>query len=132
MPEMSFGQRLQEWRRKEGVKPAELARLIQVTPQYVSKLENDRTSPTTGKVTHVGAEILDRIARVLRVPRLTVHMAAYIPELLERDFVTANTRRLVACFEELPAERQEDVIDFTETFWRKYGAKPPTEPKEAA
>lgn len=61
--------------------------------------------------------------------RLPVYVAAYVPELLDREFENLNTRRIVGMFEELPKERQEDLIRIAETFWRDT-IKPPTGPKE--
>ena len=129
----TFGGHLKVWRERAGLNHTQLADQVGISANHIINLEKDVSPSSTKRAAPlVKRDLCNRIARALKVPRVTVYMAAYIPELLDRDFGPANTRRLVACFEELPAERQEDVIDLTETFWRKYAAKPPSEPKEAA
>jgi len=128
----TFGGHLKVWRERAGLNHTQLADQVGVSTTHIINIEKDVSRSSTNAAPLLKRAFCNRVARALKVPRVTVYMAAYIPELLDRDFGPANTRRLVACFEELPTERQEDVIDLTETFWRKYAAKPPSEPKEAA
>jgi len=57
---MSIGKNIRVVRVARGIRSAELARLVDVTPNYVSLIENDRRRPSLSR--------LEAIARALDVP----------------------------------------------------------------
>ena len=55
---MSVGERIAELRKKRNLSQAELARIMDVSRQAVSKWENGQSSPDTVKLIHL-ADVLD-------------------------------------------------------------------------
>ncbi len=80
MTQESFGTKLKKWRELEGVNQAELARRIDVSPNYVSNLERDFSPSAKGGKPQPSVEVVDRIARALHVSVAEVRLAAgYAP-----------------------------------------------------
>jgi transcriptional regulator with XRE-family HTH domain len=123
----TFGDYLRTWREDRGFKKAELARLIGISATYLGNLEQNRSNHST-KPPQISRDLCSSLARVLQVPLATVLMAAFVPELMNHGGVDAQTRRLLACFEELPSEAQQNFVIMIEALWRHYAAVPPSEP----
>lgn len=125
---ISFGHELNGWRTRSGISRRELAKLVGVSATHIGNLERDLSpSSTTSSAPLVSREMCDQLSRVLQVPRHLVYLAAYVPELDEYDM---RTKRLVAIFEELPPNRQDEVLAYLELIWKLVVAQPPVEPKE--
>lgn len=126
----SFSEYLRSWREQRGLTKSELARLLAVSPTHVGNLEKDLSpSSKTGAAPQISRDMCDQIARVLQRPRHEVYLAAYAPELLDEHAHDVRTRRLLAIFEELGEDRQDEVIAYLEMLWRRDVAQPPTEPR---
>ena len=127
----SFGKYVKVWRESAGLKRSELARYLGVSATHIGNLERDLSpSSKTGRPPLVSREMCDQIARVLQVPRYLVYLAAYVPELLEKEFHDVRTKQMVAIFEELPVDRQDEVLAYLKMIWKLAVAQPPSEPKE--
>ena len=127
----TFGAYMKLWREKAGLNRSDLAKYLGVSAQHVGNLEKDLSpSSKSGRPPLVPREMCDQLSRVLQVPRHLVYLAAYIPELLEKEFFDMRTKRMVAIFEELPEEKQDEVLALLETIWKIAVARPPSEPKE--
>jgi transcriptional regulator with XRE-family HTH domain len=127
----TFGKYVKDWREKAGLRRSELARYLGVSATHIGNLERDLSpSSKSGQPPLVPRAMCDQIARVLQVPRYLVYLAAYVPELLEKEFHDVRTKRLVAIFEDLPEPRQDEIIAYLEMIWRRDVAQPPSEPKE--
>jgi transcriptional regulator with XRE-family HTH domain len=125
----TFGEYVKSWREKQGLTRSELARLLGVSVTHVSNVERDLSpSSKSGSPPQISREMCDQISRVLQVPRHIVYMAAYVPELLDDTRDDPRTRRLLAVFEDLNPERQDEVVAYVEMLWRM-DVKPPTDPK---
>jgi len=127
----SFGKYVKAWREKAGLKRSELARYLGVSATHIGNLERDLSpSSKSGRPPLVPREMCDQIARVLQVPRHTVYLAAYVPELVEKELYDLRTKRMVAIFEELPEARQDEALAYLEMIWKLAVARPPSEPKD--
>lgn len=127
----TFGEYLKLWRGKAGMSRSELARHLRVSPTHVGNLERDLSpSSKSGQPPLVPREICDQLSRVLQVPRHLVYLAAYVPELIDKDFLDMRTKRMIAIFEELPKDRQDEVLAYLELLWKMVVARPPSEPEE--
>lgn len=110
MTEKSFGKRLQTWLDESNVKnQAELARLVGVSPTYISNLLRDFSPSRTGKP-QPSREIVDRLARVLSVPLAEAREAAGYN--LPRKDESGDDRRneLLYIYDELNESRKQDIL----------------------
>jgi transcriptional regulator with XRE-family HTH domain len=62
--ELSVGQRLRAMRRAHGLSAKEVARRAEVSPAYLSRLENDKVSPTVTTLTRVVQAMGESVARL--------------------------------------------------------------------
>lgn len=127
----TFGEYLKKWRGQAGMTRSELARHLRVSPTHIGNLERDLSpSSKSGQPPLVPREICDQLSRVLQVPWHLVYLAAYVPELIDKEFHDIRTKRMIAIFEDLPPERQDEVLAYLELLWRMLVARPPSEPEE--
>ena len=74
---MSIGERITSLRKERNMSQSELARVMDVSRQAVSKWENDQTSPDTIKLIQL-AELLDTEVEYLATGRMPVYEPAPI------------------------------------------------------
>lgn len=74
---MSIGERITALRKERNLSQADLARLMEVSRQAVSKWENDQTSPDTIKLIQL-ADVLDTEVEFLATGRTPVRQEAPI------------------------------------------------------
>ena len=72
------------------------------------------------RVAEVKATTLRALARALAVPEEEIFSTAHGKGLSES---TANERRLVLCFRELPHDKQEDLLLLANALHRKHGIR---------
>ena len=75
--ETTLGQRIALYRKQKRLTQDSLAELLGISPQAVSKWENDQSSPDTIKLIQL-AEVLDTEVEYLATGRITVHDPAPI------------------------------------------------------
>ena len=71
---MSIGERITELRKQQNISQVQLAKLLEVSRQAVSKWENDQTAPDTLKLIQL-ADILDTDVEFLATGKHTVRKA---------------------------------------------------------
>lgn len=109
----TFGRKVARYRERAGLKQAELARRLRVSPAYVSYIERDFNPAAKGNKLHVGLDIVDRISKVLNAPVNELRVAAGHAPLPEpgRDPEETSMRDLLLwMFSDIPRECQLDVL----------------------
>lgn len=85
---ITIGKRIATLRREKGLKQDDLAQILEVTPQAVSKWENDQTCPD-----------------ITLLPRLTKILGVSVDELLSGKQETPHAVTLI------PKEQRKDIKD---------------------
>lgn len=109
-PAIGFGQRIRQRRLEKEITLRDFARLLRVTPTYVSQIEQDYCKPPA-------SDVVERMARILGEDRepLLVHAGRLPDELLE--VIRARPEAMPRLIRALghPTSRQAEVVaDFAE------------------
>lgn len=91
---MSIGERIIELRKEQGLSQSELAKLLNVSRQAVSKWENDLTAPDSIRMIHI-AELLDTDIEYLttgrrnftRRPPVVINTVETVEKIIEKPVV---------------------------------------------
>lgn len=113
---MSFGQKLREWRRRRGLTQTELAAAVGVNVSYISNLERDFSANTKSGRPRASVDLCDRLARTLGVDKDEVRLeAGYAP--VNFGAKPKNAAELIAALEKLGIEGilfDGDISDLSE------------------
>ena len=109
---MSVGERISELRKKQNMSQGDLAKLMDVSRQAVSKWENGISSPDTVKLIQL-AEVLDTDVEylatgrntVLRRPPVVVKSVEYVDRIVEKPVIK---------YVEKVVEKPAPVIEYVE------------------
>ncbi len=106
-------------RERKNLTPAEFARRVSISPQYIYNLENN--IPTkTGGLPQPSTDVCMRFARVLSVHYLEVLQAAgHTP--LEIDETEIDIRKAADYFAALPDEQRAVALDYLKLLFEKFG-----------
>lgn len=116
----TFGEQLAGWREERGLNKAELARLVGISATHLGTIEKDISpSARDNKPPLLPRDLCDAFARALQLPRVTVYLAAYVPEMLDKEPDDVLARRILATIQGLPVNRQRDVLAIADMFWRE-------------
>ena len=112
---MSIGERITELRKQQNISQVQLAKLLEVSRQAVSKWENDQTAPDTLKLIQL-ADILDTDVEFLATGKHTVRKAP--PTVVTVEKVVDNVIEKVV---EKPVyiEKKVEVEKIVETIVEK-------------
>lgn len=81
---MSIGERITELRKKQNLSQGQLADLLDVSRQAVSKWENDQSSPDTLKLIKL-SEVLDTEVAYLATGRMPVYERPIVLNMIKRE-----------------------------------------------
>jgi transcriptional regulator with XRE-family HTH domain len=118
MADTTLGAFIRDARLAKGLKLRELARRLDVTPSYVSDIENDRRIPSEEVLTKIAAELdLDYSNLVARAGRLPADAERYMREtpsatalfrrITEQKWPEEDIKRLAQSADEIRGDRAD-------------------------
>lgn len=116
---IDFGSWLKAVRKERGISQEELGRAVGCTGSYISLLESDSAAPRRNRPARPSVEIVDAIARMLRVTRKEARLAAGYAPPDERPPTEPETR-LLEFYRMLPPEVKHVVEIQIEALYSRY------------
>lgn len=124
MADTTLGDVVREGRAAKNIKLRELARRLDVTPSYVSDIENNRRVPSEEVLARIATELdLDYRDLVARAGRLGGEAERYMRQMpnattlfrriSEKRLTEDELRQLMERVEELPGDRRDELGDPT-------------------
>jgi transcriptional regulator with XRE-family HTH domain len=125
----SFGEKLLQWREAKGIKQSEFARLLKLSPTYISNLERNNYPNSKDGKGKPSEKVVGKIAKVLSLPLDVVRLAAgYAPTKEEPDQDFLKSRLGIASLRiqslgKKSQEKAEVLVESLETLLDKLEAQ---------
>ena len=126
---MTFGDQVKERRETRGMSLDDLAELSGFSKSYIHRIEQNRVHPTSGAVPQPSRRFVEAIAPALDWPQSEALKAAgYVVQETTSDYDTGDARlpRLIAFYDDLPADDRDDLLALAEAKWKRRRAQEKT------